>query len=839
MVFDALRSWLRGSAPAAGPAPDTARAPVPPPEADGGWRDLAVQRLTLGAPELVSDPQGFGGSLASWRNPSLQRRLGHAVSADAPSGVVGGVLEPTPRPAPVQRWESSAEQVPPHGRPVRQAAGDEAAAATQPVGSVRAAPSVDESPPGIVTAAVAPVTPVAPVVVPLAPQQSLTVARATELPLRTLPVRTLPAAPSVTAPREAVPVQRVEDGPRFDPGPEPVAPSVDVEHPPVGERPAVEAGPADALAPVAPVAVQRPQDMGPLVGEERSWPAEHPVLPVIVPALPGTPRSAQRRHVVPEGPSAEPERAPDPVQHAQRVADDPLHDPSREERQSTPLPPVDPLDPPDARPEPVPELRTAEEAAADAMGRAQERPLLGQQLMTSVDAHAPAATEAPEPSVPPAPSPLSTNVPIERHVGHEVPAVQRLEEETPARVAERSAERPLVGEQPLSPAGAPPPETAGHAPVRRVGLGAPLPSVPGPAPVQRQEPQPPVSPGSAPAPRRPGLGVPLPAVPVPAHVSAPPSPPEPAVPEAAMAVYVLPEALSTVAQEPAAVPVPVQRQEEPLTVVRATPLQRAADEVPPVPEPGLGPEPMAGLVGERGLQPQSASVPVPQTDARTLEPAPSVAVPVTWMPSPASPVPVQRSVHAEPVWPRPAGTAAVPPSAVPPSAVPVSWAPPPAASVRRPEPVVPGPAVSAAVPSWVPPPVAAPLPMQRSAAPDPPAPVSWEPGPVPTPAPVQQSALPGPTAPVSWALSPAAVQRAPEPAPESALAPAPEPTPLPQQPPAQAQQQATAPAVPAPAAGGESTDELVRRLVGPLGRLLRAELRLDRERAGVRLDPRH
>lgn len=34
----------------------------------------------------------------------------------------------------------------------------------------------------------------------------------------------------------------------------------------------------------------------------------------------------------------------------------------------------------------------------------------------------------------------------------------------------------------------------------------------------------------------------------------------------------------------------------------------------------------------------------------------------------------------------------------------------------------------------------------------------------------------------------------------------------------------------------ESTDELVRRLVDPLGRLLRAELRQDRERAGLRFD---
>ncbi|MFE2287975.1 hypothetical protein ACFXDJ_27890 [Streptomyces sp. NPDC059443] len=50
---------------------------------------------------------------------------------------------------------------------------------------------------------------------------------------------------------------------------------------------------------------------------------------------------------------------------------------------------------------------------------------------------------------------------------------------------------------------------------------------------------------------------------------------------------------------------------------------------------------------------------------------------------------------------------------------------------------------------------------------------------------------------------------------------------------------ASAPPPPAEPPAEPSTDELVRRLIGPLGRLLRAELRLDRERAGVRLDPRH
>ncbi|UWE07657.1 hypothetical protein [Actinacidiphila bryophytorum] len=83
---------------------------------------------------------------------------------------------------------------------------------------------------------------------------------------------------------------------------------------------------------------------------------------------------------------------------------------------------------------------------------------------------------------------------------------------------------------------------------------------------------------------------------------------------------------------------------------------------------------------------------------------------------------------------------------------------------------------------------------------------------------------------------PATVQREPD-APAPAPAPAPE-APAPE-PPAPAAQPAASPGPPPPAAAGESTDELVRRLLAPLTRLLRAELRLDRERAGMRLDSRH
>jgi hypothetical protein len=789
VVFDALRGWLRGrtTGPAAAGVPAVA---VAPRDDDPGWRGLPVQRLTLGPPELVSDPQGFGDSLASWRSPSLQTPLGHAVSAQAPSGVVDGVVQPRPGPVSVQRWESAVGEVPPGGPPVARVAttgtAEEVAPDARPVESVR---PVDAVAPVIVPEAAAPVTPavpgvrVPPVVVPLAPQRTLTVARAVELPLRTLPVRSLPPVKPVPEPREAVPVQRVEADSQPAREPERVVVSVDEERPLVGERPVVEAAAGDSTASTASVA---PVAMG-AEAEGRSLLGERPDLPVAAPAVPEVPQvqqipQAPKAPQVPKGAPVVSEGPPAAVQ-VQRGSGDPVGG----EQPAMPSPSVVP--PVSAAEQPKP--RAVQEPVADAA--AGERPLVGEQPLTSLSASPPAAPEVPEPTVPAAP----VSLPLERHVHPEVPAVQRSEVPA-ATVAEPPAQRPLVGEEPLIPASAPPPVTPEHAPARRVGLGAPLPSVPGPVSVQRQE-QPPAEPAMAPAPRRPGLGAPLPAVPVPPSVPA--SAPEPVVP-----LPVVPEVLPAVAREP----LPGQRQ-QPLTVVRATPLQRAAQEAPLVPE--TLPQPVAGLVGERGLELRSAPLPTPD-------------------PGPGS-VPEAGTPHA----PGPAGrTATAPPVVVPVIRAPLPAAPAAVQRSVRPEPVVPGPVESAAVPSWATPPVAVPVPVQRSVPPGSAPPVPWE----VTHAPVQRvlppEPPPGPAVPVAWAPAtaptptPAPVQRAAEPEPPSP----PESPPPPPAPPAPPGQQA-----PAPAAPGESTDELVRRLIGPLSRLLRAELRLDRERAGVRLDPRH
>ncbi len=75
--------------------------------------------------------------------------------------------------------------------------------------------------------------------------------------------------------------------------------------------------------------------------------------------------------------------------------------------------------------------------------------------------------------------------------------------------------------------------------------------------------------------------------------------------------------------------------------------------------------------------------------------------------------------------------------------------------------------------------------------------------------------------------------------PESATAPAPEPMPEPTPPPAAGAAAATAGAAPTAGAAAADLDEMARRLFEPLSARLRAELWLDRERAGLVTDLRH
>ncbi|MGX8909719.1 hypothetical protein ACR820_31540 [Streptomyces netropsis] len=122
-----LLSWLSGRRHAHAPAHAPAT-PSPAGPADG-WRELPPLQRTLGDAAPVTDPDGFRGSLTTWRNASFTTApLGHEVSPEAPSGVGHGLasraaatpvsgasgpapavsrdMTPSPPPVPLQRVAS-------------------------------------------------------------------------------------------------------------------------------------------------------------------------------------------------------------------------------------------------------------------------------------------------------------------------------------------------------------------------------------------------------------------------------------------------------------------------------------------------------------------------------------------------------------------------------------------------------------------------------------------------------------------------------------------------------------------------------------------------------------
>ncbi|MFJ1646063.1 hypothetical protein [Streptomyces sp. NPDC088258] len=98
-----LLSWLRGdrtggdaSRSATPPSMPLADAPSPEAGKAGGsrdaWRELPPVQRVLSAPDLVTDPGGFEGSLSSRQDTTLSTApLGHLVGPEAPSGLVHGL----------------------------------------------------------------------------------------------------------------------------------------------------------------------------------------------------------------------------------------------------------------------------------------------------------------------------------------------------------------------------------------------------------------------------------------------------------------------------------------------------------------------------------------------------------------------------------------------------------------------------------------------------------------------------------------------------------------------------------------------------------------------------
>lgn len=104
-----LLSWLSGRRDAGAPA-DAPASPSPAGPADG-WRELPPLQRALGDAALLTDPDGFRGSLTTWRDASFTTApLGHEVSPEAPSGVGHGLASRAAAP-PVSGSSESAPAV--------------------------------------------------------------------------------------------------------------------------------------------------------------------------------------------------------------------------------------------------------------------------------------------------------------------------------------------------------------------------------------------------------------------------------------------------------------------------------------------------------------------------------------------------------------------------------------------------------------------------------------------------------------------------------------------------------------------------------------------------------
>ncbi|MFC7924296.1 hypothetical protein [Streptomyces cinereoruber] len=228
----------------------------------------------------------------------------------------------------------------------------------------------------------------------------------------------------------------------------------------------------------------------------------------------------------------------------------------------------------------------------------------------------------------------------------------------------------------------------------------------------------------------------------------------------------------------------------------AAPVQRTPAPAPvlaPTPDTTTDlPQPTAPVV-QRSTTPPPVTVVVPGLPRATASPAPRPDVlPLATGRALAPNLP--GNTHA-PASPRTPAVQAAPATSQPvvPLAVPTP---------TTPRPVVP------LAPPAVARPVARPVAVQRRSAPEAPtAPVpAPTPGPAPAPVPLQRTAvaLPQPPAPATPRRTTAPVQQA----------------------------TAMEPAAPSGSESPAQLDELARRLVTPLSRLLRAELRADRERVG-------
>ena len=81
-------AWWSG----AGRRPADAGDPRLPPA--GGWRSAPVLQRVVEPISPVAGAAALSSSLATWRDPSFLRPLSHTLSAEAPAGTVGGLVDP-------------------------------------------------------------------------------------------------------------------------------------------------------------------------------------------------------------------------------------------------------------------------------------------------------------------------------------------------------------------------------------------------------------------------------------------------------------------------------------------------------------------------------------------------------------------------------------------------------------------------------------------------------------------------------------------------------------------------------------------------------------------------
>ncbi|WP_369185246.1 hypothetical protein [Streptomyces sp. Y1] len=765
-----------------------------------------MQRLTFGAPSLVTDPTGFRGGLVSWQDPSFLGPLGHLVHAAAPGGTGYGLAEPV-------------------------GVGPRAAAASAAVQRVPdgTADVVPDRAPDVVAPLVGarPVPEGAPeAVVPAAPLAAMTVvARTIELPVRTLPATPLrPVVQRAGGPLPGEPDPVAAEPPAEAPAPvEPPAPDVDAPStseapapPSTGERPLLGDRPMTSSSSAPPQRVEAPE--GPAVAE----PPPRPRLGLGAPL--SSPPAVQRSTGPMPSPPQVPRRAarvgapidavPPTVQRAEQA--DPVGSPAGSPPAADGSGPV----PGGSR---AGEVVAPVQRSVSPSSEAAVAPLLGDTPLV------PQALRSGDAPVEGAGAPGTTPLPAPREsrAGESVAPVQRSVSPSSEEAAGPLA--PLLGDAPLVPqalrTGDAPAEEEAGAPGT-----TPLPPPSGSragevvAPVQRS-----VSPSSeeAAGPLAPLLGD------------------APLVPQA-LRTGDAPAAENAGAPGTTALPPPAPARPLPLPVQRVTSME---PEFVGVVDPVVSAAPGAaatGLLGEHGLELRSAPTPrAPGAGEQAPAAGPATelpVVPVAWAPPvhveptgemrrQARPASVQRSaarggaVHApQPLtgWDRPAlplqGLSAQYRTAV--QAVPV-----PPSGVRQQAPVArpggaPADAGTVAVAAGI---------AQRM----PDGSVLFAP---PSPPPGRRA---GTELPIQHAESPPTFEPhaapAADPPAEPPAAPAADP---PAGPPVQRAESppSTAAHPPPPAAPAESTDELVRRLIDPLGRLLRAELRLDRERAGRRFD---